>query len=61
MGVSDGGDGAPGWEVYLTGLHLKPGSDTITNNSKAAKKTPWIDQVQKDLVPFPLSLTIHDN
>lgn len=43
---------APGWEAYLTGLHLKWGSDIITNNSKTGKK-PRIDQIQKDLVPFP--------
>lgn len=52
MGVSDG-DGAPRWEVYLTGLHLKRGSDTITNNSKAAKKKAMDRPGAKRSCPFP--------
>lgn len=51
MGVSDG-NGAPGWEAYLTGLHLKWGSDTITNNSKAGKKTTDRPDPRRSC-PFP--------
>lgn len=46
---------APGWETYLTGLHLKRGSDIIINNSKAGKNKDRPDP--KRPCPFP-TLTI---
>lgn len=52
QGVSDG-DGAPGWEVYLTGLHLKWGSDTIINNSKAGEKNMDTPDPKRSC-PFPV-------